>query len=192
MTDIWAVQCPKCGSPLEVTPSTTQARCSFCGAALQLSRGSSGHPLATVLDSIQADTELLALEAVRRHVEGNLVDLRQSLVALEAASRATTTGPGVAGCSVLSVIAAVLAGLGYLVSDAMGAAGEIGLVVGFTLACVIFSLVWRGVSTKMETQAQEAQERYEQEQGALREQIASEEARLREVVARMDHIGRQV
>ena len=64
-----SVQCPKCGAPLRVEPDREHTYCSYCGAALKLTRGHSGHQMA-VLDDIKTDTSILAKEvALRRLTE---------------------------------------------------------------------------------------------------------------------------
>ena len=75
MAGVQSIQCPKCGSPLEVTPSTSQARCSYCGSMLRVSRDASGQPLA-VLDDIRTGIDILALDAERRQLHEKLEALR--------------------------------------------------------------------------------------------------------------------
>lgn len=58
MAGLESVQCPKCGGPLEVTPSTAQARCSYCGSVLEVSCDASGQP-----------TDILTANVVRRRLE---------------------------------------------------------------------------------------------------------------------------
>ena len=77
------MQCPKCGSPLEVQPTATSATCAYCGSRLRVTRGASGHPLA-VLGDIKNDTAILAKQTAVNHLRRQLPDLleeRSRLVA---------------------------------------------------------------------------------------------------------------
>lgn len=77
-----AIQCPKCGSPLEVDARANMAVCTYCGSYLRLVQGDSGHVL-PVLDEIRVDTGILARDTARRRFEqrlGELHDARQALL----------------------------------------------------------------------------------------------------------------
>lgn len=69
-----SIQCPKCGSPLQVEGGTRQAWCTYCGSQLRITTGRSGHPLA-VLDDIRADTSLLAKQRASEHLRQHRVEL---------------------------------------------------------------------------------------------------------------------
>jgi len=62
-----SIQCPKCGSPLEVESAARAATCTYCGSRLRLTKGASGHPLA-VLEDIKVDTEILAKQTAINHL----------------------------------------------------------------------------------------------------------------------------
>jgi hypothetical protein len=71
-----SVQCPKCGGPVDVTPGREALHCTYCGAGLRITRGASGHAMAT-LDDIKEDTSLLARDAMYRRLEADLLVLEQ-------------------------------------------------------------------------------------------------------------------
>lgn len=62
------IQCPQCGSPLEVTGTTEWARCSYCAAAVRITMGASGH-ITGILHEIKQDTDALT-DALTREMEG--------------------------------------------------------------------------------------------------------------------------
>ena len=75
------IQCPKCGSPVQVTRGTRLAECEYCGCTLRVTRGASGHPLG-VLDTIKDDTSLIAKQqalAVLQQREARLCEERARL-----------------------------------------------------------------------------------------------------------------
>jgi len=57
-----SVQCPKCGAPVDMMPGRDSLHCTYCGAGLKITRGASGHAMAT-LDGIKVDTSFLAGQA---------------------------------------------------------------------------------------------------------------------------------
>jgi hypothetical protein len=71
---VTSIQCPQCGSPVQVEPAARYATCAYCASSLRITRGSSGHPLA-VLEDIRADTGMLARQAAVRHLRQRLRDL---------------------------------------------------------------------------------------------------------------------
>jgi hypothetical protein len=79
---IEAVQCPKCGAPLELPAGLGNAFCTFCGASLQITHGSSGHAMATLAD-IKTDTEVIATKAAMDHLRENLAGLEEKRRVLE-------------------------------------------------------------------------------------------------------------
>lgn len=76
-----AIQCPKCGSPLEVDARANSAVCTYCGSYLRLTQGPSGHVL-PVLDDIKVDTGILARDTARRRFEQRLEELHDARQAL--------------------------------------------------------------------------------------------------------------
>lgn len=90
------IQCPKCGSPLEIADGTRLAECTFCGSTLRITQGASGHPLG-VLEGIKEDTSLMAkeraLEVVRQRI-ARLEEERATLEGEHQAWLAEVRGPG--------------------------------------------------------------------------------------------------
>ena len=80
------IQCPKCGSPLEVTGGTRLAECTFCGSTLRITLGASGHPLG-VLEGIKEDTSLIAKERALEVVRQRIARLEDECAALEGEQR---------------------------------------------------------------------------------------------------------
>ena len=76
------IQCPKCGSPLEVTSGTRLAECTYCGSTLRITVGASGHPLG-VLEGIKEDTSLMAKERALEVVRQRIARLEEERAALE-------------------------------------------------------------------------------------------------------------
>lgn len=81
------IQCPKCGSPLEITDGTRLAECTFCGSTLRITQGASGHPLG-VLEGIKEDTSLMAKERALEVVRQRIARLEEERATLES-ERAT-------------------------------------------------------------------------------------------------------
>ena len=67
------LQCPKCGAPLRIEPDREHTYCSYCGAALKLTQGVSGHQMA-VLDDNKTDTSILAKEVALRRLTDKVTE----------------------------------------------------------------------------------------------------------------------
>lgn len=71
---IESIQCPKCGSVLEVESTAKAVTCGYCGGRLRITRGASGHPLG-VLEDIKVDTEIIAKQTAINHLRERLQEL---------------------------------------------------------------------------------------------------------------------
>ena len=173
MAEVQSIQCPKCGSPLEVTPSTTQARCSYCGSVLHVSRDTSGQLLA-VLEGIRTDTDILATDVVARLGE-RLRALRRSrddLSDQHAAAKKRATWLKIVG-GIILVVAFLVYRNGSIYCASI---------------CLLISLlpsIWESKHKKLA-------KRYKSTLCKLDVEIAETERRLRAVVARMDRLGEEL
>ena len=79
---IESIQCPQCGSPLQVEPGAEAATCTYCGSRLRITGGVSGHPLGKV------DTEIIAKQtAIINHLRERLRELAEEREKLKAQKR---------------------------------------------------------------------------------------------------------
>ncbi len=81
---VQAVQCPKCGSPVEAGRPGAITSCSYCGSPLQLSVGASGHPIAR-LANIETSTVYLARTEALKRVREQFAEAELRLVAMREA-----------------------------------------------------------------------------------------------------------
>lgn len=79
-----SVQCPKCGAPIADVSGRDSIHCTYCGAKLRITRGASGHAMAT-LDDIKVDTSTLAKEATYSRLRTDLAALERNLGNVKAA-----------------------------------------------------------------------------------------------------------
>lgn len=139
-----SVQCPKCGAPVDVMLGRESLHCTYCGAGLRITRGASGHALAT-LDDIKVDTSFLAGQAALARLEQRLRELqatRDQMLAsrngAEARINQLNTSSGTKLTKILLGVAAIVLAV-VLLNSASG----IGIVVGpFLLIFGIVTLVW--------------------------------------------------
>jgi len=71
ISPIRVVQCPQCGGPVDGVSAGDVASCSYCGAALPVSAGASGHPVtksAQIRTSASQLPRLEELERLRAHL----------------------------------------------------------------------------------------------------------------------------
>ena len=73
-----SIQCPECGSTLEVERSDSFTVCTYCGSRLRVSEAASGS-LIGILDQIKADTSIVAKRAALKHLRERLNDLRKQM-----------------------------------------------------------------------------------------------------------------
>lgn len=191
-----SVQCPKCGSPLQVESGLRQVWCTYCGSQLRITSGSSGHPLA-VLDDIRADTSLLAKQRALEHLRQHRVELfaeREKLCAWwEQQKRFIGSVPSerqVGNKATQAVMFSMLAVVGacmFLGSLVAGVTGDsssillaaIGLLfAGVMLVCVRSVLRERAGLVK----------RVEEERESARSALAQCEARIRAIDGELDKV----
>ncbi len=212
------MQCPKCGSPLQVEPSAGVVFCNYCGSRLRLTRGSSGHPMG-VLDEIRNDTAILAHRTAIDHLQESLPALYARRDALKEkvdwlAAVGTPPRPLVSAkagslARALTLLAALVALLllpqivqsmtGGSADDKSWATAMAKWIVG---PCLVVALagatVWwmsRVEGGLSRAAASEARSRWlELKPGlaTLEEEIRSTEARIDELKAEMDRLAREV
>jgi ribosomal protein S27AE len=81
---IYALKCPNCGAALEVADSLDVFACSYCGATVQVERGTgtiSLQLLTKTMRSIQRSSDRTAAELAIRRLREELVELEKSLIA---------------------------------------------------------------------------------------------------------------
>jgi len=191
MAGIESIQCPKCGSPLEVARSTLQARCSYCGSTLRVSRDASGQPLA-VLDDIREDTDILATDVVRRRLEERLRErlaVRHNLRSAYAIALEKT--PASAGCATW-LVAAVGAFIGALVGAGLGEIVGPESVEGFSLLGVIVGglIAWWLMDPERKATRTKVEEYYGPRLRALGRDVEEARRELGAATARMDGLIR--
>ncbi len=209
------VQCPQCGSPLQVEADARSTSCSFCDSRLRLVHGASGHPLAT-LDEIKADTAIIARQTALHHLEGRLADLlpqRQALseeyearlgeLAWAPSGLARARNPAVLlalGAGLLSAFASLLV-VGSLASGALVGAASTTLVCWLPFAVLTAASVYiwgqADVSERQERAAwgqaqQETRAYYDARIAELDEQISAAQARIAELESEMDRLAREL
>jgi hypothetical protein len=102
-----SVQCPKCGGPVSVESGRGSLHCSYCGAGLRITRGASGHAMAT-LDDIKSDTSVIAKEAVHRRLSEELITLTAKRDKVQAQQREALQGRGYRFDRVMLAIAGIV------------------------------------------------------------------------------------
>jgi len=191
-----SIQCPKCGSPLQVESGLRQLWCTYCGSQLRITRGSSGHPLA-VLDHIRADTSLLAKQRALEHLRQRRVELlaeREKLGTwwgeqkrfIDRVPSEHQVGRKATQAVVFSMIAVLGACmfLGSVVAGVTGDSSSILLsVMGFLLAGVM-SVCVRSVVRERGRLVKKVEEERERARAAL----AQCEARLRAIDVELDQV----
>lgn len=70
-----SLRCPGCGAPVPLTAGVLVTTCGYCGSALRVERGASGHPKAA-LTAIRSNTDLIARTAAAAHLESRLQRLQ--------------------------------------------------------------------------------------------------------------------
>jgi hypothetical protein len=80
---IYALKCPNCGAALEVADSLDVFACSYCGATVQVERGTGtiSLQLTKTMRSIQRSSDRTAAELAIRRLREELVELEKSLIA---------------------------------------------------------------------------------------------------------------
>jgi len=185
-----SIQCPKCGSPLEVISSTRQAVCEYCGSTLTITKGASGHSMA-VLDEIKVDTGLIARETARRRLEEKLQDLRlrrnklhgEYLGQLE--QRQVRGG----GCS----LSAGLFMTALLIGLLLVASGEayLGVILVLGGAVVLYWSHWKRRKSQREHKKDLAS-KYEPRLRQLSEDISHTKQRIETIKVEMDRLSEEL
>jgi len=186
MAEIQSIQCPKCGSPLEITPSTTRARCSYCGSVLRVSRDALGQSFA-VLDDIREDTDILATDVVRRRLEERLEGQLVALYDLRSEYHASRENEGGTFLSWLNAAAigmwALLFGvLWWIIAFLSGKPGWYPFQVALVGGIIAVLLVER----KRKAALAKLEEEYGPPLSALEADVAETAGELGAVTARMD------
>ena len=76
------IQCPKCGSILEVQRTDKAATCAYCGSRFRVTRSMSGN-LMGVLGEIKSDTGIMAKREAVEYLMDRLDNLEQERTRLE-------------------------------------------------------------------------------------------------------------
>lgn len=191
-----SIQCPKCGSPLQVEGGHRQIWCTYCGSQLRITSGSSGHRLA-VLDDIRADTSLLAKQRALEHLRQRRVELlaeREELGAWWVEQKQfvdrVPSEHLVGKKATQAVVYAMLAALGACMFLASLVAGLSGDSSGILLGVVGFLLVGVFVLCVRSVLREKARlvKRVEEERASARSALAGCEARIRAIDAELDRV----
>ncbi len=182
-----SIQCPNCGSPLEVGATDRVATGGDCRARLSITKGASGYPLA-VLDDIKVDTALIARETAVRRLERNLADLRRERDALivegEHPPRSATSAMGFK--VLLIVVIAVVAVPAFRVLMRLGT--RLGLVVVLVAVALVLLLylVFEGDGRKPRRNRPHRER--EQRLRDMTEEIVHTEQRIETIEAEIDRL----
>ncbi len=207
------MQCPKCGSPLEVEPTARSATCTYCGSRLRVTRGASGHPVA-VLSDIKDDTAIIAKQTAINHLRNRLRNLLQERGRLEQegqsrvkAAEATVSTSlreplelGDMGRTLMFLGALFFVGGVYGISQrALSDVGLICFVAGFavfcfgSLLCYVGETRYKKKQQRLVSEAQrEVREKYDSLIPELDEKARSTQARIAELEADMDRLAREL
>lgn len=198
-----SIQCPKCGSPLEVESTARFAICNYCGSRLRITRGASGHPLG-VLEDIKVDTEVIAKQTAIDHLRERLQHLGEERDRLERQMRseleaAQSASPGRGDASVAAGImllgfAIVVIGTRVSFAEEMSrvvvCSGPGLLLLGGGIFGLIKTQARNGEGKRLTNEAQgKARKEYRPAIARIDEQIQSTQRRIAELQADMDRLA---
>ncbi len=189
------MQCPQCGSPLEIEPTARSATCPYCGSRLRVAWDAWGRGSAVLAD-IGDDTDLLARGMAISHVEQRLQEQLRAREELDqrrwSEVPATLRGKGDWSMIVVglffALLSATLAAVAWLFDSSLDV---------FFLAAAGAIMLWAISYQDQRPQAREkalnaASDKYGPALAQLDEKIGSTQKRLAELKADMDRLAREL
>jgi len=177
------VQCPSCGAFLALGDQQGAVQCTYCGAHLRIAQGASGQPMA-ILDEIKIDSSILAMNAVRGHLQEKLAELqgkRRSILD-NASNEKSAVLPG---CARMFGILCLLGGIiSFLVAIAGIEEATWVMVVSFIILMGIFVYAsWRRGGIDSQAQAQIA---------PIDKEIQKVQEELARIESKMDELAKKI
>lgn len=161
--NVQIMQCPSCGSPLPAPAIGTVTSCTYCGARLEVTKGSSGSPMAK-LSEIKDDTSFIAKERARDHLRDRIEELDYEIFKLKQLPDNAEIHNAEQSAINLGMVVAVLVFifpciLGSFGEDAAGTMCWVGFLAPF-LAVPIGYSAYKSSQSKAEALKQNAAERH--------------------------------
>jgi len=193
-----SIQCPECGSSLEVERSDSFTVCTYCGSRLRVTEGASGD-LMGILDQIKADTSILAKRAALEHAREQLEAIEEErdewwelMFGKQDALPKSGWEEWGPGCGCIVSLVAVVSTLMALVAAIVQFPGwewQVAFTVGLWALFALFTIKAQSDADKREALAEESKRQRQETYGPLESDI---NRRLLHNIARVSELESEI